>query len=214
MANSRFGSVIFDFDYTLVDSSNGIIDSVNHALSALGLPTAPDDEIRATIGLTMTDTFRRLTADKRSELFPEFFDLFVQRADGVMAQRATVIDHVPQVIEQLASSGFRLGIVSTKFRYRIEAILAREGLLDAFDVIIGGEDVSTHKPDPEGLLRAITSLETDKTNCLYVGDSVTDAETSRRADVPFAAVLSGVTPQERFAACAASIRSSVIVSAS
>ena len=58
--------------------------------------------------------------------------------------------------------------------------------------------MSRHKPDPEGLLAAIERLGGSPSGSLYVGDSVTDAETARRAGVPFAAVLNGVTPREAF----------------
>ena len=76
----------------------------------------------------------------------------------------------------------------------VPGLLVRE----AFDVIVGGEDVSRHKPDPEGLLAAIGRLGGSPSNTLYVGDSVTDAEAARRAGVPFVAVLNGVTPREAF----------------
>ena len=88
--------------------------------------------------------------------------------------------------------------MSTKFRFRIETTLRREDLLDSFETIIGGEDVSNHKPDPEGLLKAIRKLESAPENSLYVGDSVIDAEAAKRAGVPFVAVLSGVTPRQDF----------------
>jgi phosphoglycolate phosphatase len=91
-----------------------------------------------------------------------------------------------------------LGIVSTKFRYRIETILEREGLLAPFEVIVGGEDVAAHKPDPTGLLAAIERVGGSTSDSLYVGDSVTDAETAKRAAIPFVAVLSGVTPKDAF----------------
>ena len=55
------------------------------------------------------------------------------------------------------------------------------------------------KPNPTGLLRAVDALNTPKERCLYVGDSVTDAETALRAGVRFVAVLSGVTEREEFA---------------
>ncbi len=70
--------------------------------------------------------------------------------------------------------------------------------MDAFDIIVGGEDVSTHKPNPKGLLTAIERMRTLPSSCLYVGDSVTDAETAKRASIPFVAVLSGVTPEGDF----------------
>jgi phosphoglycolate phosphatase len=102
------------------------------------------------------------------------------------------------VIKLLHSKGIKLGIVSTKFRYRIMDILEREELLDFFDVIIGGEDVREHKPDPKGLLEAIKKLNLSISQIIYVGDSLTDAETAFRASIPFIAVLSGVTTQNDF----------------
>jgi phosphoglycolate phosphatase len=97
------------------------------------------------------------------------------------------------MLDNLKSHGMMLGIVSTKFRYRILDILKRDNLTDYFDIIIGGEDVINHKPDPEGLLKAISGLSVSKTECLYAGDSGADGEAAIRGDVKFAAVGSGVT---------------------
>ena len=60
MISPGIQSVIFDFDYTLADSSVGIIDSANYALIRLGLPTATDDAIRRTIGMSLTSTLPAL----------------------------------------------------------------------------------------------------------------------------------------------------------
>jgi phosphoglycolate phosphatase len=99
---------------------------------------------------------------------------------------------------QLKRNGIVLGIVSTKFRYRIEALLSRENMSDIFDIVVGGEDVTRHKPDSEGLRMAIERLGVPSTRTLYVGDSVIDAETARRGNVPFVAILSGVTSANEF----------------
>jgi phosphoglycolate phosphatase len=87
-----------------------------------------------------------------------------------------------------------LGIVSTKFRRRLEAVLEREGLRARFDVIVGGDDVTNPKPAPEALLLALSMLELAPTEALYVGDSSADGMAARAAGIPFVAVLSGVTP--------------------
>ena len=122
-----------------------------------------------------------------------------KRADQVMTDLTIVYDSVPPAIAALRETGLRLGIVSTKFRYRIAEILARENLLQFFHTVIGGEDVEEHKPHPQGLFKAIESLECSPQSVVYVGDSVTDAEVAKRAGVPFVGVLSGVTPKEHFA---------------
>ena len=194
----HFQTVIFDFDYTLADSSRGVIECINFAFDELGLPTASAEMACQTIGLSLSDTFLKLAGQQHIAKCDEFVRLFINRADEVVADLTVLFDSVPKTIELLRRHGVTLGIVSTKFRYRIETILRRENLLYPFEVIVGGEDVSEHKPAPEGLLTAIKKLGSVPSNCLYVGDSMTDAETAKRAKVPFVAVLSGVTPKGAF----------------
>ncbi|UCD45448.1 MAG: HAD-IA family hydrolase [Candidatus Bathyarchaeota archaeon] len=195
---SRFETLIFDFDYTLADSSRGIIECVNHALGKLGLPRVTEEATRRTVGLSLPETLVALAGREHADKGSEFTRLFIERADEVMADLTVVFDFVPQVIEWLKRRGYTLGIISTKYRYRIEAVLGREGLLHLFDVIVGGEDVSNHKPDPESLLAALGKLGSPSSSVLYVGDSVTDARAAESAGVAFVAVLSGVTQREAF----------------
>ena len=193
-----YEAVIFDFDFTLVDSFRGIVGCANHALKTMGLPPATPDEIRKTVGYSLPESLVRLTGEEQSGRGGEYTRLFVERADEVMADRTVVYDYVPETIEHLRGKGLRLGIVSTKYRYRIVEVLGREGLLEPFEVIIGGEDVSEFKPDPECLNLALERLSIPPEAVLYVGDSVVDAEAAMRAGVPFAAVLSGPTPRDAF----------------
>jgi phosphoglycolate phosphatase len=189
----RFKSVIFDFDYTLADSSVGVIDCINYALDTMGLPVAGADRIRSLIGVSLSETFEELSGRRGDTRFEEFKRLFTERADLVMLDGVRLFDPVRQVVNALLAGGVTLGIVSTKFRYRIEDVLRRDRLEHVFQVIVGGEDVAEHKPDPTGLQMAIAKLERAASEVLYVGDSAVDAETALRAGVTFVAVLSGVT---------------------
>ncbi len=197
--NRDVKAVLFDFDYTLADSSEGVIECVNSALEAMSLPAAAPDRIRRTIGLSLSATFREVTGVLSHTREQEFARRFTERADQVMADLTRVLDTVAPVVSALKARGLALGIVSTKFGYRIRAILGRVGLEDAFEVIVGGEDVPVHKPDPAGLLHAIGDIGCTPRDVVYVGDSATDAGAATRAKTPFIAVLTGVTPREAFA---------------
>lgn len=196
--NQLIKSVVFDFDYTLADSSLGAIECINFALERMGLPAVSVENIRRTIGLSLKETFQQLMGDHWQTRSDEFIRWFVQRGDQVMVERTVLFESVPSTVETLTSLGLSLGIVSTKFRYRIEEILRRERLEAFFEVIVGGEDVADHKPDPKGLLTAIQRMRRAPAEVIYVGDSGTDAETARQAGVAFVAVLSGVNPREAF----------------
>ena len=190
-------TIIFDFDYTLVDSARGTIDGVNYAFEKMGLPTASDAAVRRAIGLSLPDILTRLAGDAYTKCVDEFTHLFLQRADETMVALAEFYAAVPQTVKALQGLGIHLAIVSQKLRRYIQLILEKENLLEAFEVIVGGRD-APYKPDPEGLLSAVAQTGSIPENCLYVGDSVTDAETARRAGVAFVAVLSGVTPRTAF----------------
>jgi phosphoglycolate phosphatase len=193
-----FNSVIFDFDYTLADSSKGVIECVNYAFREMNLPEVSEVAIKGMIGVSLGETFKILTKGSHANRSDEFGRLFTERADEVMLDQIVLFDTVKPTIEKLVESGVTLGIVSTKFRYRIEAFLQRENIADSFRVVVGGEDVVAHKPDPTGLHMVIDRLGDAPSKVVFVGDSEVDAETANRAAIPFVAVLSGVTSKAAF----------------
>lgn len=195
-------TVIFDFDYTLADSSVGIIDCIQTAQLGMELPRSSEDAIRRTIGLSVPEILSTLNGSEQSHRVDEFRKRFQSRADEVMADNTFVYEGVPGVFQNLADRGVRNAIASTKFRYRIEGILQREGLAPLVHTVVGAEDVAEHKPDPACLQLALTQTKADATQALYVGDSLADAEAAQRAAIDFVAVLTGTTTATDFAAFA------------
>jgi phosphoglycolate phosphatase len=191
-------AVVFDFDFTLADSSKPIIECVNYGLRGLGLGEATSDAITRTIGLHLSETLVVLAGENERPNADRFLALFGERADQIMADNTLIFPGVPEVLEGLKTRGYTLGIVSTKYRYRIEDILSRRGLLDYFDNIVGGEDVKHHKPAPDSLLLSLDYLKVNRQEVVYVGDSITDAKTAQAANVEFVAVLSGATQSGEF----------------
>ncbi|SDR99189.1 HAD family hydrolase [Bradyrhizobium canariense] len=191
-------AVLFDFDLTLADSTLGAVECINYALEAMALPHAEPKAIRATIGFSLPATLASLTGLTDPALAQNFSLNFVKRADLRMVELTSVFPDVAQTLDQLKAAGIKTGIVSTKFRYRIETILTRAGLSEVFDVIVGGEDVMRHKPDPEGLVKALDKLGVQSGDSLYVGDHPVDAEAAAVAGIPFAAVLTGAATRNDF----------------
>lgn len=187
-----YSAVVFDFDYTLGDTTNGIVLSVNYALKNLGYAEKDVSEIKKTVGLSLEDTFTALANCRDKAKAERFKALFREKADEVMTDSAVLYDRVPEILRELHKTR-KIGIVSTKFRYRIEEIFEKFSVRECVDVIIGAEDVKNEKPAPEGLLAAIARLDKQKHETLYVGDSFVDAQTAESAGVGFAAVLTGTT---------------------
>ena len=78
-------AVLFDFDYTLADSSQGAIECINFALDEMGLDRVSAEAACRTIGLSLHETFLTLGDHHEPHRCEEFHRLFVQRAEEVMA---------------------------------------------------------------------------------------------------------------------------------
>ena len=191
-------AVLFDFDFTLADSSAGIITCINYALSEMGLGESSTEDIIKTVGLHLPETLVVLKGEQYRSRGEEFLEFFTYKADDVMVEGTFFLSGTEIALRTLSELGYRLAIVSTKYRFRIETVLERDGLHDIVEVIIGGEDVTNHKPDPEGLLIAAVRLGLPVENCLYVGDNEVDASAAQAAGMPFLPVRTGTTPAETF----------------
>lgn len=191
-------AVIFDFDYTLGDSTMGIVLSVNYGLEKLGHPKKEVETIRKTIGMSLRDTYFTLTDSQNEEEAQEFARLFKEKADEVMVVNTSLYAGVQEVLEKLKSKGLKTGIVTTKYHFRIEQILNKFQANHLIDFIVGADDVKIEKPNPEGLLWVVKQLELKKEEVLYVGDSLIDARTAGNADISFAGVLTGTTTRADF----------------
>jgi len=195
-------AIVFDFDLTLADSTAGFAECHRYAAAALGLAPPDRDAVGRTIGTPLVLAFRQLYPPESHGLAEEYVRLYQARADEVMTGLTFMLDGAAGVVRDLAAAGFSLAIVSQKLRYRLEAVLRRDALLDVFGAVLGGEDVPEFKPDPRGLLLAVERLGSTPERAVYVGDTVIDAEAARRAGLPFVAVLTGFAAAEDFAAYA------------
>jgi phosphoglycolate phosphatase len=184
-------AVLFDFDFTLGDSADAIVHCSRAAFGDMGLEPAAPAAIRRTIGLTLQESFRVLTGEREPARAEQYRRRYVAHADDVMTAMTTVYPPAAAVLALVRSRGLSSAIVSTKYRYRIESILASAGLTGAVDVIVGGEDVAQHKPHPEGLQRALAGLGVANHAAVYVGDHPVDGHAARDAGVRYVRVLSG-----------------------
>lgn len=189
----RYTTYLFDFDYTLADSSRGIVICFRNVLQRHGFTEATDMTIKRTIGKTLEESFSILTGITNAEQLEAFRKEYEKEADQYMSINTRLFADTLPTLHKLKKEGARIGIISTKYRSRILEFLKIHLPNDWFDIIIGGEDVKKHKPSPEGLLLAIQKLNVAPEDTLYIGDSTVDAETAAAAGVSFVGVTSGMT---------------------
>lgn len=196
----KYKAYLFDFDYTLADSSRGIVKCYREVLNKHGYTNVTDEEIKRTIGKTLEDSFALFTGVEDARFLAGLKKEYVAAADRIMTDNTVLFPETAEILKRLKERGAHVGIISTKYRYRIKECLDRNSVSDNVDIIVGGEDVSAAKPSPEGLCNAMSCLGVEAGDALYIGDSTVDGETAFRAGVDFAGVLHGVTTRDELAA--------------
>jgi pyrophosphatase PpaX len=198
--------ILFDFDGTLVNTTPLILRSF-HATWRQSFGFVLDDaEYIKTFGMLLPTALRQLieeavaaerigmpadVAAKAEELLLTYRAFNLQWHDEMIEP----IEGVAETLVELKSRGFDLGVVSSKIRPGVERGLNLFEMAAFFDVVIGAEDVTHHKPHPEPLLRAIEKFDTTPERTIYVGDSIHDIAAGRAAGVKTAAAAWGPFPR-------------------
>lgn len=195
----QYKAVCFDFDYTIGDCTDSIVDGFTYGLTKMGWPAPEREAVRKTIGYMLEDAYTMLTGDADPEHQKQFRPLFVESAMERQRQETILFPGTAELLRGLKAKGVMCGIVSSKRSDTIEIIMDRYQLGDTLTLVIGGTDVKKAKPDPEGLLWAMDKLNIPPEELLFCGDTILDAGAAKNAGCDFAAVLNGITPAEDFA---------------
>ena len=180
---------LFDFDGTLVDSVELILDSLRHTTRTVLGRVVPDDVLRARVGRPLAEHMRELDAERADDLVAVY-------REHNMRRHADLLRPYPGVAEMLAGlrgRRARVGIVTSKMRPAVDAGMALVPLGE-FDAIVTCEDTDRHKPDPAPVLRGLELLGAEPETTVYVGDSPYDVRAGRAAGVRTAAALWGAFP--------------------
>jgi HAD superfamily hydrolase (TIGR01549 family) len=184
-------AVLFDLDGTLIDSVGAYIELARVAAEPYGFEVTREHVRNA---LSTGDNFWRglIPADRvdREALVKELSAHALREWPRVLREYATLFAGLSQTLGALTMMGIRLGIVSGA-RPEVLELLRAERLLDRFDAIVLGPDVSRMKPDPEGLLKCLDKLQVSPADAIYVGDAPIDIQASRAAGLRIVSVLTG-----------------------
>ncbi len=188
----KFEIVAFDLDGTLADTSTDLGDALNHALETLGRQRLPNDQIRLMVGHGTRALMRKglaATGGGEDSLLDSGLGALIGFYEQHICVHTKAYSGAAEAIDQLRKMHVRTAICTNKPENLSKKLVDALGWSGKFDAIIGGDTLSVSKPDAAPLLEAIARCGGGRT--LYVGDSITDADTARAANVPFAAVSFG-----------------------
>ena len=192
MTRFPFDVVAFDLDGTLADTAPDLAAALNHTLERLGRPIVPPDSVRHLVGHGARALLRNALAvsgEAPEELIEEGFPLYIDYYAANICVGTTLYPALEEALDALSDRGVGLAICTNKPERMTHLLLDALGWSGRFQAVVGADTLAVRKPDPAPLHEAVARAGGGR--AVFVGDSITDAETARAAGLPFVAVSFG-----------------------
>ena len=192
-------AILFDLDGTLVDSAADIAAAVNELLAGRGLPSLTVAQVTAMIGNGVEKLLERAFAAVGTPLSATEFEQANRDMAPIYRRHTTRLTRLmpgaAEALAQLHVAGVRMGVATNKPQLATREVLLHFGIAERLGAIVGGDAVTRKKPAPDALLLALDQLKVEPQDALMVGDSVTDVEAARAANMPVIIIRGGYTQQ-------------------
>ncbi|MCP1145838.1 pyrophosphatase PpaX [Lysinibacillus endophyticus] len=185
-------ALLFDFDGTLLDTNELIIQTFMHVLEERFPGQYSPKDCMKFIGPSLKETFEQITPNEVTEMIEKYRQWNAAHHDELVKE----FDGVLPTLEKLKELGIKMAIVSTKRSDTIEKGLDLMGAKHFFEFWIGIDHVQHVKPHPEPVLLAIEKLGVDKEHVIMIGDNYHDIEAGKNAGVKTAGVAWALKGEE------------------
>jgi phosphoglycolate phosphatase len=192
-------TVVFDLDGTLVDTAPDLVAAANHVLAHVGAEPVTVEQLKVWVGsgarrmIVEGLNHRGLSLDEPA--VDELFERFLTFYEANIAIDSRPFDGARETLQKLRNNNVRLAICTNKREALSRMLLDALDLTSYFDAIAGRDTFPVYKPDPGHLLGTIQMANGTPTRAVMIGDSQTDIETAKQAQIPVIAVTHGYTLQ-------------------
>lgn len=218
---SKIEAIIFDFDGVIANTAVDIARAVNATLEHFDCKPLSQEQIIIFVGNGAEKLLKRsiaasiqISKKQPSEVllppFEEIYAWYIEYYRTHCVEKSELYPGVQDLLELLSIEDIPAAIVSNKPHEITDAILNNMGIIKYFDSVIGPEQTSHVKPDPEGLFLAMETINKKRQakgksailpeNVLMVGDSHTDIEAGKNAGTKTCALTNGYGNKEKLMA--------------
>jgi len=191
---SKEVTILFDLDGTLIDSTEAILESFHNSFDFYKYMHPSDEEIKALIGHPLDIMYENLGIE--DDKVWDFVGTYKEHYRKISTKKTVLLDYAIEAIRE-AQKIARLGVVTTKTALYSRELLEHFGVMDAFEVLIGREDVQNPKPHAEPINKAVSIMKSNKCDTWMIGDTRLDIASADNAGVKSVAVLSGYDKREQ-----------------
>ena len=195
-------TILFDLDGTLVDTAPDLMLAHNHVMRKFGYPTKSTEDIRnlvgkgagALIGRSIwgqaKKEFSKVLDEKiKDEMVKEFVNFYGKN----IVNESTLITGVKDFLIWCKEQNISMAVCTNKQEHLSNDLLKKIGIYDFFEYVAGSDTFDYCKPDPRHLTNVVEILDGDLKKTIMIGDSETDANAAKVAEIPVILLENGYT---------------------
>ena len=195
-------TILFDLDGTLVDTAPDLMRAHNHVMTKFGYPTKSTDEIRNLVGKGAGALIGRSIWGQAKKEFHSVNDLkikdqmskeFVDYYGKNIISESTLINGVKEFLKWCKEQNISMAVCTNKQEHLSNDLLKKIGIYNFFEYVAGSDTFDYCKPDPRHLTSVVEILDGDVKKTIMIGDSETDANAAKAAEIPVILLENGYT---------------------
>jgi HAD superfamily hydrolase (TIGR01509 family) len=203
--------VIFDVDGVIFDIIDAIRETVKEGLEKYQIKANLQDampEIARVMEMAQTIPIPQMILNAKELLDIKIFEGFtvvkrlriavsIYSAYRAKKENCQLFTGIDDIIKGLSAKKYKLAILSNSKKSYVLDALQKKDLAKYFNNILGFNEVTKTKPDPEGLLKILQLENVKPEEALFLGDMMTDIQAGRGAKIRTIAVASGLTEKAK-----------------
>jgi HAD superfamily hydrolase (TIGR01509 family) len=188
-----FKAVIFDWDGTLADTREVIVESFRKALGEAGLSVS-GEFVERRIGIGAEETFKEILKASNMEVTKLMVNRLVEaknQAEINLSDKVVLFDGAVELLKTLKGH-VKLALASMNNKEVIDHLISLKEVDSFFEIVLTANEVQNSKPHPEIFLKAASKLGVAPEECVVVEDSIFGVQAAKAGKMGCIAVLTGV----------------------
>ena len=198
-------TIIFDLDGTLVDTAPDLMSAHNYVMKKFGYETKSTEDIRKLVGKGAKSLIGRAVWGQAKNEFAKIDDdgikkemvaEFVNYYGKNIANESKLISGALDFLKWCKKNNISMGVCTNKQDYLAIDLLKKINVYNYFEYVAGSNTFDYCKPDPRHLTNIVEIMQGDLDKSLMIGDSETDSNTAKAANIPFILLENGYTEKK------------------
>ena len=189
-------TILFDLDGTLVDTAPDLIIAHNHVMKKFGYPTKTIDELKNAVGKGAKAMMAKAHGEWKwfdEKIKNQMSDDFLSFFGKNILNKSKLINGIKDFLNWCKKENISMAVCTNKTEHLAVDLLKKIGIYEYFEYVAGYNTFEYCKPDPRHLTSVVEILDGDVKKTIMIGDSETDANAAKGADIPMILLKYGYT---------------------